>query len=228
MNAAITWLRHNKIDLALHHLREAHREQSRPLLLLHGLGEASPTATPDWVAAWPGSIHALDFTGHGRSTLPRGGGYTSEMMLADADAALAALIDADDTDTAGITVVGRGLGAYIALQLAGGRAAAVHGTILCDGPGLAGGPSEPTSQHFFSPPPADTTPDPHALVELGRDLRPPDYATAFVRLAVAGSPLDEPIAVAAAFRPPWLQAVVSEAGVIETTIAAALDVYSDG
>ncbi len=226
MSASITWLRHNKVDLALHRLRDPRREQSRPLLLLHGLGEASPATTPAWVAAWPGSIHALDFTGHGHSTLPRGGGYTSEMMLADADAALAALVD--DDDAAGITVVGRGLGAYIALQLAGGRAASVHGTILCDGPGLAGGPSEPTSQHFFSPPPPETTPDPHALVELGRDLRPPDYATAFVRLAVTGSALDEPIAVAAAFRPPWLQAVVAEAGVIETTIATALDAYSTG
>ncbi len=220
---AITWLRHNKIDLALHRLRDPVDDGARPLLLLHGLGEASPTTTPDWVAAWPGSIHALDFTGHGRSTLPHGGGYTSEMMLADADAALAAL--AADTGH-GITVLGRGLGAYIALQLAGGRAASVHGTILCDGPGLAGGPSEPTSQHFFSPPPSETTPDPHALVELGRDLRPPDYATAFVRLAVAGSVLDTPISVAAAFRPPWLLAVVEYPGVAEASIADALVSYA--
>ncbi len=227
---AITWLRHNKVDLALHRLRDPLDDGVRPLLLLHGLGEASPTTTPAWVAAWPGSVHALDFTGHGRSTLPRGGGYTSEMMLADADAALAALtVDGGASGGQnGITVLGRGLGAYIALQLAGGRAASVHGTILCDGPGLAGGPSEPTSQHFFSPPPSETTPDPHALVELGRDLRPPDYATAFVRLAVAGSALTTPISVAAAFRPAWLLAVVEQAGVVQASIADALAAYAGG
>ena len=41
---------------------------ARPLLLLHGLGDRSPVAVPDDVAAWPGPIAALDFTGHGDST----------------------------------------------------------------------------------------------------------------------------------------------------------------
>ena len=63
-------------------------------------------------------------------------------------------------------------------------------------------------------------PDPYALVELTRDLRPPDYAAAFVRLAVAGSPLDEPITVSAVFRPPWLEAVAAEPGVAHTSIRA--------
>jgi pimeloyl-ACP methyl ester carboxylesterase len=223
----ITRLEHNRVSLALHHLRDPiGGGTERPLLMLHGLGESAPLRVPDWVAAWTGSIHALDFTGHGHSTLPRGGGYTSEILLADADAALAALDSPDHGG--GICVLGRGLGAYIALQLAGGRAAQVHGAVLCDGPGLAGGPSEPTSQQFFAPPYLDSPPDRHALVELGRDLRPPDYATAFVRLAVTGSPLDEPITVTAAFRPPWLQAVVAEQGVVEATIAAALATYTDG
>ena len=52
----------------------------RPLLLLHGLGERSPTAVPDHLAAWPGPVWALDFTGHGASSVPRGGGYTAEML----------------------------------------------------------------------------------------------------------------------------------------------------
>ena len=58
-------------ELALHHLREAADAAdpgARPLLLLHGLGDRSPVAVPDDVAAWPGPIAALDFTGHGDST----------------------------------------------------------------------------------------------------------------------------------------------------------------
>lgn len=218
-----TMLRHGKVELALHHLRDATDAGGRPLLVLHGLGEASPSTVPTWADRWPGPVAALDFTGHGSSTVPRGGGYTAELLLGDADAALAALTDSDPTRS--ITVVGRGLGAYIALQLAGARAAQVHGAILVDGPGLAGGPTGPTSQSFFSLPPSATTPDPYALVELGRDLRPPDYASLFVRLALAGSELDEPIAVASVFRPEWLDAVVREHGVLDVSLAEALDIY---
>ena len=217
-------LRHGKIDLALHHLRGATAAGGRPLLILHGLGEASPATLPTWADTWPGPVAALDFTGHGQSTIPHGGGYTAELLLGDADAALAALTEGDPARS--ITVVGRGLGAYIALQIAGARAAQVHGAILVDGPGLAGGPTGPTSQSFFSLPPSPTTPDPYALVELGRDLRPPDYATLFVRLALAGSELDEPIAVASVFRPEWLEAVVKELGVIDVGLAEALATYA--
>jgi pimeloyl-ACP methyl ester carboxylesterase len=217
-------LRHGKVQLALHHLRDATATGGRPLLILHGLGEAAPRRVPRWADTWPGPVASLDFTGHGDSTVPRGGGYTAELLLGDADAALHALTDGEPGRS--ITVVGRGLGAYVALQLAGGRAAQVHGAILVDGPGLAGGPTGPTSQSFFSLPPSVSTPDPYALVELGRDLRPPDYATLFVRLALAGSELDEPIAVASVFRPEWLDAVAREHGVMQATLAEALAAYS--
>jgi pimeloyl-ACP methyl ester carboxylesterase len=220
----ITMLRHGKVELALHHLRGATIVGGRPLLILHGLGEASPHTVPTWADIWPGPIAALDFTGHGRSTIPRGGGYTAELLLGDADAALAALTGGDPTST--ITVVGRGLGAYIALQLAGARAAQVHGAVLVDGPGLAGGPTGPTSQSFFSLPSSTATPDPYALVELGRDLRPPDYAALFVRLALAGWALEEPIAVSSVFRPEWLEAVVKEHGVLDIPLAEALTLYA--
>lgn len=220
----VTMLRHGKVELALHHLRGATAAGGRPLLILHGLGESSPRTVPTWADSWPGPIAALDFTGHGASTVPRGGGYTAELLLGDADAALAALTEGDPTRS--ITVVGRGLGAYIALQIAGARASQVHGAILVDGPGLAGGPTGPTSQSFFSLPTSNATPDPYALVELGRDLRPPDYAALFVRLALAGSDLDEPIAVAAVFRPEWLDAVVRELGVVDVTLAEALSTYA--
>jgi pimeloyl-ACP methyl ester carboxylesterase len=221
---SVTTLRHNKVELALHRLREATVAGSRPLLLLHGLGEQSPTDVPAWADAWTGEVAALDFTGHGASTIPRGGGYTSELLLGDADAALAELTGGGDLAT--ITVAGRGLGAYIALQLAGGRATQVHGAILLDGPGLAGGPTGPTSQSFFSLPASHTVPDPYALVDLGRDLRPPDYAAMFVRLAMAGSELDEPIAVCSLFRPEWLEAVAREHGVIEVSVDEALELYA--
>ena len=85
--------------------------------------------------------------------------------------------------------------------------------MLADGPGLSGGPSVPTSQPVISLDRVDSTPDPYALVELGRDLRPPDYATTFARLALQASALDAPITVVAAFRPAWLRAVADEPGV---------------
>jgi pimeloyl-ACP methyl ester carboxylesterase len=216
----IETVRHGKVELALHHLRPG---EGRPLLILHGLGEASPSEVPSWTAPWTGPIAALDFTGHGRSTIPRGGGYTAELLLGDADAALAALTSAEHPE---ITLAGRGLGAYIALQLAGARARQVHGAVLVDGPGLAGGPTGPTTQSFFSLPPTTRPPDPYALVELGRDLRPPDYATSFVRLAVERSDLDEPIAVSSVFRPEWLDAVAREHGVMDVPLAEALAVYA--
>jgi pimeloyl-ACP methyl ester carboxylesterase len=217
-------LRHGKIDLALHHLRDSSLT-GRPLLILHGLGERSPVTVPEWAELWPGAIAALDFTGHGESTIPHGGGYTAELLLGDADAALAALVDGGNDNT--ITVAGRGLGAYIALQLAGARASQVHGAILDDGPGLAGGATGPTSQNFFRLPASDSVPDPYALIELGRDLRPPDYAASFVRLALAGSDLDEPIAVCSVFRPKWLDAVAQEHGVIDTSVTEALETFAN-
>jgi len=209
-----TMLRHNKIDLALHRLADG---DGTPLLLLHGLGEVSPTEVPTWATDWPGPVAALDFTGHGSSTVPRGGGYSAEILLADADVALAELGTA--------TIVGRGLGAYIALMLAGARPTEVRGTVLRDGPGLAGGSIGPTSQSFVELQPSPHPPDPYALFELSRDLRPPDYATLFVRMAVESSGLDDPIAVTAVVRPPWLKAVVDEVGVITCSLDQGLALY---
>lgn len=212
-----TMLTHNRVELALHTLRSG---RGRPLLLLHGLGERSPAAVAPAVEAWPGPVTALDFTGHGASSTPVGGGYTAEILMADADAAIEHLGD--------VTIVGRGLGAYVGLLIAGARAARVRGVVLADGPGVSGGPSVPTSQPVFSLERVDSTPDPYALAELGRDLRPPDYATAFSRLALQGSDLDRPITVVARFRPAWLRAVAEEPGVAEAdSIAAALGMYAD-
>lgn len=214
-------LRHNKIELALHELRGNRIEGARPVLILHALGEHSPKAAPAWTAAWPGAIWALDFTGHGDSTVPAGGGYTAEILLADADIALA--------HTGVATVVGFGLGAYIALLVAGARPSLVRGLVLADGSGLAGGGTEPSSAAILGPAPGahlDVAPDPYAFVEMTRDVRPPDYATAFVRQAVQASGAESPIAVCSRSRPPWLAAVVREPGVVEVgDLATALALY---
>jgi len=209
------YLVHNRVSLALHCLREG---DGRALLLLHGLGERSLSAPPAWADEWPGPVHALDFTGHGDSTVPVGGGYSAEVLLADADAALAHLGE--------LTLVGKGLGAYIALMLAGARPALVHGTVLCDGPGLSGGATGPTSTSFVTIEPPYSAPDPHALIDLSRDLRPPDYAVLFSRLALDHSPMSEPISVAAVVRPPWLAAVANEVGIVERTLPTALAAYA--
>jgi hypothetical protein len=85
----------------------------------------------------------------------------------------------------------------------------------------------PTSQPVFSLERVGTTPDPYALAELGRDLRPPDYATAFSRLALQGSDLGQPITVVARFRPAWLRAIAEEPGVAEAdSIAGAIEAYA--
>jgi pimeloyl-ACP methyl ester carboxylesterase len=213
-------LTHNKVQLALHRLRDS--GSGRPLLLLHGLGEHTPAEVPPWAASWDGPIAGLDFTGHGQSTIPAGGGYNAEILLADADIALAELAG----DDGAITVAGRGLGAYIALMLAGARAPQVHGAVLMDGVGLAGGAIVPTSGSFVVLEQTATPPDPYALFEMSRDLRPPDYASHFVRLALEASGLDEPIAVCGITRPQWLAAVVDEVGVITCTIDEALRLYA--
>jgi pimeloyl-ACP methyl ester carboxylesterase len=205
-------VRNGQAELALHTLRAG---EGRPLLLLHGLAERTPDVPPPWVEPWPGPVYGLDFVGHGCSTIPSGGGYTAEVLMADLDAALREL--------GPCTVLGRGLGAYIALLGAGARPEMVRGAILADGPGLIGGGIRPASPMVVPLDPAlPAPPDPLALAELSRDVRPPDYAAEFVRMALDGSGLDQPIAVAAIVRPEWLAGVVGEFGVVELPLAAAL------
>jgi len=211
-----TLLRHGKIDLALHELRTG---PGHPLLLLHGLGERSPASEPAEFASWPGAVYAMDFTGHGKSTVPVGGGYTAEILMADVDVALERLGSA--------TLVGRGLGAYVALLCAGARPVLVRGVILRDGPGLSGGGAIAPSP-YITPVlhPLAQAPDPLALADLSHDVRPPDYIMTFVQAAVQESPLSRPISVCALERPEWLRAAVSESGVEQTSLAEALAYYA--
>jgi pimeloyl-ACP methyl ester carboxylesterase len=211
-------LRHGRIDLALWPLRSA-GASGRPLLLLHELGGRSPELPPAAVESWPGPVWALDFTGHGASTVPAGGGYTAELLMADADLALASLGEA--------TVAGWGLGAYVALLVAGARPALVKGAVLADGAGIEGG--GPEGGEMLVRPRFDagvTPPDPFALEELSNDARPPSYAQLFARQSVHLSGVGDPIVVAAQARPPWLAAVLAHPGVVEGSVAAGLDRFA--
>ena len=164
------------------------RATGDPLLLLHGLGERSPEGVPTWAAEWPGAVwaprlHRVTAT----RTCRAGGGYTAEVLMGDADAALAQIGPS--------TVLGRGLGAYVGLlsrapgpQLVRWRDAEStdpgsrrrHRAVVHD-----------VDRRRRSG--ASVPPDPFALVELSRDVRPPDYAATFARqvltLAALGSPL---------------------------------------
>jgi pimeloyl-ACP methyl ester carboxylesterase len=218
--AATTYLTHHHASLALHRLSTGSDETARPLLLLHGLGERTPASVPSLAAGWPGPVFGLDFTGHGASTIPVGGGYSAEILLADADAAVRHL--------SSCTVVGRGLGAYVALLLAAARADVVHGTVLLDGPGMIASDNGPgSSSPLTIDPHAPAPPDPFALLELSRDIRTADYAAVLARMALHGSALDHPLVVATVNRPGWLAAVVDEPGVVQTDAVDALAGFAE-
>jgi pimeloyl-ACP methyl ester carboxylesterase len=182
-------IRHGRISLELHELA---RRDGVPLLLLHSLCGSSA----EWgeaPATWPGPVFALDFAGHGLSEWIVGGAYYPEMLAGDADAALAHIGNA--------AVAGAGVGAYVALLLAGACSAAVPAALLVSGTGLAGGGPQPDYQREFPE---------FAVVErrpgiadpmvrtLECDVRPVDYATAFARAAKRILLLED-----TAPRPPW-------------------------
>lgn len=151
------------------------------LLLLHALGGSAH----DWelhAACWPGDAYALDFAGHGRSGWMTGGGYSPEGFAVEADLALGML-------EGEICVAGFGIGAYVALLLAGARAARIPGALLLPGRGDEGGGAEPNYSQEREPAidlrGADTSQlgcDP--LTQLcENDLRPINYAMEFAEAA---------------------------------------------
>jgi pimeloyl-ACP methyl ester carboxylesterase len=189
-------IKHGRVVLALHELA---RRPGPSLLLLHALFGSSAQwgETP---AAWPGPVYGLDFAGHGRSQWLSGGGYYPELLAGDVDAVLATIGPS--------AVAGAGLGAYVALLIAGARPDLVPAALLLPGAGLEGGGAVPDFQrefHAFEPSRRDGAEsvgcDP--LVDtLAADIRPVDYTQELARaarrvlLAENGSP-----------RPPWWDAV---------------------
>jgi pimeloyl-ACP methyl ester carboxylesterase len=192
-------IEHGRVALELHRLANG---RGPALLLLHELfGSAH-----DWRAAaqpWPGPVYALDFCGHGQSGRVRGGAYFSELLLGDADSALARIGRA--------ALVGRGIGAYVALLLAGCRREQVPAALLLPGRGLSGGGASPTfAPDAFAPyllPDADAPDgaDPRVRV-LEVDVRPADYAERFGRAARRLLLLEDGGA-----RPPWWAAIRGDA-----------------
>jgi pimeloyl-ACP methyl ester carboxylesterase len=186
-------LEHGRVQLAL---RERRSAPGPVLLAVHALGGSGA----DWggaLDAWPGSAYALDLTGHGESAPLRGDGYYPELLAGDVDVA---------ADAVGAThLVGRGLGAYLALLVAGSRPGAIRAALLLPGRGLEG-----SSVAVFTDVAARFEPfrQAHELAQNGgpdsflrileTDMRPADYVRTFgarakqVLLAEDGTP-----------RPPW-------------------------
>jgi pimeloyl-ACP methyl ester carboxylesterase len=162
---------HGRVELGLHELRAG---SGPSLLLLHGLWGSSADWGPE-VEAWPGPAYALDLSGHGSSGRVVGGSYSAEIFAGDADAALARIGPA--------VLAGAGLGAYVALLLAGGRPDQVPAALLLPGAGLDGGgplpgyltPEARRPSPVPEPPPGS---DPF-LAACATDIRPPDYARSF-------------------------------------------------
>lgn len=182
-------IEHGRVTLALRELGSA---PGPVLLAVHALGGSGA----DWneeLAAWPGSVYAIDLTGHGESEPLRGAGYSPELLAGDVDIA---------ADAVGAThLVGRGLGSYLALLVAGSRPEAIRGALLLPGRGLDGNDIVAFTNvsgrfesfrdaHIAS---GNGGPPPFLRI-LESDVRPADYAHAFgVRanalfLAEDGSP----------------------------------------
>jgi pimeloyl-ACP methyl ester carboxylesterase len=197
-------VRHGRTNLELHEIRPG---TGPGVLLLHELHGCAA----DWRAqplAWPGPVYALDFSGHGESEVLSGGAYSCEILLGDADCALA--------ECSATAVAGSGLGAYVALLLSGARPQAVRATLLMAGRGLAGGGDFPRFDRVWPAVDDDVSTsnngrDPF-LSYFDNDVRPADYAIAFASRAQSLILMQND-----AEQPPWWKAV---AGVAGTVIAA--------
>lgn len=199
-------VRHGAVDLALHRLQRG-PEAPRLLLLHESHGSAEALRSTELAVDWPGTVWALDFTGHGASTAPPGGGLSAEILLGDVDAALQHIGPA--------TLWGFGLGAYVALLTAAAAPASVRGVVLSGGRGLAGGGPEP--QPLGSSPAirlASLRGAELLRAEAESDVRPPGYAELLVRQAreLGAGRLSVDVELAGDSTP-WLRAVLNCEGV---------------
>ncbi len=130
---------HGRAAVEFHTLKQG---EGRPLLLLHALGSSS-AAWPDRILdGFAGPVFAIDFAGHGMSSRLRGGAYYPEHFLADADLALEQIAEP-------CALLGAGIGAYVALMLAGSRPDSVLGGLLVDRAGFDGVGSLPDDELVF-------------------------------------------------------------------------------
>ncbi len=175
----MTRLKSGRIQVALHELRAG---PGPTLLLLHELWGRGTDLT-EAAAAWPGGrVLALDFAGHGASDRARGGTYSPETLSCGADAAL--------VEAGHAYVAGFGLGAYVALLVAGARPERVPAAYLLPGEGLDGGGSEPDWEipletvyenlaDVLAAAEADGGDADPMLRSCARDLRPTEYTSAY-------------------------------------------------
>lgn len=105
-----------------------------PLLFVHELFGSAADAQAV-AQAWQGPLWALDLPGHGKSEWLDGGSYLPEYLAGSVDIAVQKI--------GNCLLLGAGLGAYLALLVAGARAAQVQAAGLLPGAGLAGGGAEP-------------------------------------------------------------------------------------
>lgn len=128
-------LKHGRVSLRLHELSAARASGQSPLLLLHELGSSAAAWSDEW-RSWQGPVYALDFSGHGESDHAIGRSYYPEFFVMDADLALEAIGDEAH-------LAGAGIGAYVAMLLAGSRPDRIPAALLLPGRGLASGGEAP-------------------------------------------------------------------------------------
>lgn len=182
----MTLLRHLKSGRHTVAMYEAKADDGPTLLWLHALGGSARDAAGA-ASHWPGRVLALDFVAHGESPRPAGGAYTAELFVGDADAALA--------EAGNAHLVGQGLGAYVALLLAGARPERVPAALLLPGRGLEGGGAEPNwdqshaeivahvAEVVANNDSAESLPLDPMLYTVETDVRPPDYARQYADAA---------------------------------------------
>lgn len=186
-------LKHGRLTIQLLQLSQGDSPETPPLLLLHALGSSAAEWRSDWDRAggegtlWNGPVYALDFVGHGQSDHVTGRYYYPELFLVDADRALEEIGDR-------AYLVGAGIGAYVAMLLAGSRPDRIPAALLLSGRGLASGGVQPNFDH----PPAgidswqagiqraaraySESTDPF-VATCEQDIRPAEYASEFAAAA---------------------------------------------
>jgi pimeloyl-ACP methyl ester carboxylesterase len=227
-------LTHGEVTLALHELcaptgravSTSDSDAGIRLLLVHELASSTRgwgTLPAAATARFPGGVYGLDLAGHGESEWRRGGAYTPELFAADVAIALEELGPS--------VVAGAGLGAYVAVLIAGARPDLVSAALLLPGRGLAGGGAIPD----FARGPAPSEDVARLLREAGAgaesgsgaqppafdllvasclgDIRPVDYACS---LAATSNALLLVEPVGCEVLPAWWVAISGESKVVSS------------